>query len=54
MDEKRSADRIKELVDGVIPVIPEFPVNLMLVFVGVVVSAILVSRVMPMGSKMKI
>lgn len=54
IDEKRSADRIKELVDGVIPVIPEFPVNLMLVFVGVVISAILVSRVMPMGSKMKI
>ncbi|GBC72828.1 hypothetical protein HRbin04_00223 [archaeon HR04] len=53
MDEKRSADRIKELVDGIMPVIPEFPVNLMLVFVGVVTSAILVSRVMS-SSSMKI
>lgn len=53
MDEKRSADRIKELVDGIMPVIPEFPVNLMLVFVGVVTSAILASRVMS-RSDMKI
>ncbi|MEM4371029.1 MAG: hypothetical protein QW444_05945 [Candidatus Nitrosocaldus sp.] len=50
IDEKRSADRIEELIDGVMPVIPEFPVNLMLVLFGVVASAILVSRVMPIGS----
>ncbi|MEO9365443.1 MULTISPECIES: hypothetical protein [Candidatus Nitrosocaldus] len=46
MDEKRSADRIKELVDGIMPVIPEFPINLMLILVGVVALTIMIGRVL--------
>ncbi len=52
IEEKRSADKIKELIDGVMPVIPEFPISLMLVLVGVLSLAIMVGRVMPMRSSM--
>ncbi|MEM0030116.1 MAG: hypothetical protein QXN32_04270, partial [Candidatus Nitrosocaldus sp.] len=46
MDEKRSADEVRELIDGVMPVIPEFPINLMLILVGVVALTVVVGRVL--------
>ncbi|MFN4336632.1 MAG: hypothetical protein ACK4FV_03490 [Candidatus Nitrosocaldus sp.] len=50
IEEKRSADKVKELIDGVMPVIPEFPINLMLILVGVVALTVMVGRVLiPIG-----
>ncbi|MDW8000439.1 MAG: hypothetical protein RMI32_05450 [Candidatus Nitrosocaldus sp.] len=55
IDEKRSADSLRDLIDGIMPVIPEFPVNLMLILVGVVASVIIAGRVLvpAMGSNMQ-